>query len=502
MKESDYTTSDVTIDINVNKSDVLSDYDSGYTIAEDLCEIDEIIDKLLPDDYQQSKQTNISSRVDHINQTFAQFDRIMKLVSNYSTNLSPIFQKLMARFSTIIYEISLEPLCMASLVTIAEAINNRHLWALKFIDSMGGIPSGILEGVLSSIGEYNECLDIKSPANSQIAITGQYCLAKPIIPHPKRHTYKSGEPFNNLFSLPDQFVDEVIDALYLVNGSLINIGICIPSTCKPSDVENAINQIFFPLIQMPIQIGPICSIKDAPLILDNYQLMALSIFLTLLLITILAAIYEYYISSSLLPTNNVDNNTLKISKISQLIISFSIISNTKAMFKKSTKKFVNIDFIRFVMLLQTILMHQYYVYMFWSAIPLTKRLMTGMTSKVGTDYKYAFLRNVHNTDFFFALSGLLTAYSMIGALERSKGKFNYIKYIINIYLRFYPSIFGVILMYYILPLLGSGPFWHRADTQYVESCRNHLLSNLLSFNYYILDLDEFVQSSMVCCIIF
>lgn len=107
---------------------------------------------------------------------------------------------------------------------------------------MGGLPSGLLEGVFSSIGEYNECLDIMSPSDSQIAIKGQYCLAKPIIPHPERNSFKRGDPINNIFSIPEQYIDEAIDLLYLLNGSLINIGVCIPSTCSPIDVQNAINQ--------------------------------------------------------------------------------------------------------------------------------------------------------------------------------------------------------------------------------------------------------------------
>lgn len=66
------------------------------------------------------------------------------------------------------------------------------------------------------------------------------------------------------------------------------------------------------------------------------------------------------------------------------------------------------------------------------------------------------------------------------------------------YLRFYPSILGAILMYYLLPLVGTGPFWYLADKHYVASCRNFLLPNLLSYNYYMLDLEEFFHSSMVC----
>ena len=107
---------------------------------------------------------------------------------------------------------------------------------------MGGIPSGILEGVLSSFGEYNECLEIASPPDSPIPIKGQYCLAKPIIPHPDRASVRRGEPLNNILSIPEQYIDETIDLLYLLNGSLINIGLCLPSTCSAIDVQNSVNQ--------------------------------------------------------------------------------------------------------------------------------------------------------------------------------------------------------------------------------------------------------------------
>lgn len=116
--------------------------------------------------------------------------------------------------------------------------------------------------------------------------------------------------------------------------------------------------------------------------------------------SILASVYEFRVMSN----KDQLSGRSPLSMADRVVIAFSIVSNTKAMFKRSAKKFSNIDFVRLVMLLQVTLMHQYYVYLFWSALPLTRRVFTGLASKVGTDYKYAFLRNVHNTDFFFALS--------------------------------------------------------------------------------------------------
>lgn len=100
-------------------------------IKDEICSIDDLIDKLLPEDYEEGKLLNVSATVGHINQTFLRIDRIIKLFTNYSNNLSPILQKLMVRFSTIIYEISLPTECMASLAVIFDSIMNRNVWAMK-----------------------------------------------------------------------------------------------------------------------------------------------------------------------------------------------------------------------------------------------------------------------------------------------------------------------------------------------------------------------------------
>lgn len=126
------TTTGEALESNVtqSKENDLS-FNENEEIVEEICSIDAIIDKLLPEDYEEGKALNISTRVGHINQTFARIDRIIKLLNNYSNNFSPILQKVMARVSTIIYEISLPPECMASIAVIGEAFANRQLWAMK-----------------------------------------------------------------------------------------------------------------------------------------------------------------------------------------------------------------------------------------------------------------------------------------------------------------------------------------------------------------------------------
>lgn len=64
------------------------------------------------------------------------------------------------------------------------------------------------------------------------------------------------------------------------------------------------------------------------------------------------------------------------------------------------------------------------------------------------------------------------------------------------YLRFYPAVFGAILFFYLLPLAGSGPFWHLLDKFHVDTCRKTLMESMLTYNFYILDLESFYHTSM------
>ncbi|KPM07579.1 hypothetical protein QR98_0060760 [Sarcoptes scabiei] len=91
---------------------------------------------------------------------------------------------------------------------------------------------------------------------------------------------------------------------------------------------------------------------------------------------------------------------------------------------------------------------------------------------------------------------MLITYSTLRTLEQNQGRFNYLKYLLNMYLRFYPSVFGAILFYYLLPLFGDGPFWYLVDRYHVEACRKQLWSSLLTYNFYEINLDDFIQNSI------
>jgi hypothetical protein len=120
------------------------------------------------------------------------------------------------------------------------------------------------EGRLASFGQYDECIDIKSPPEAQNIIFGQYCTLSLIIPFPslKSHSSEYEEIFNeriiqNEYSkylitiLEDIKVDnyfkvnlllEIMDVMNAFEGQSLRLGICIPHTCRPQDIEKAVNK--------------------------------------------------------------------------------------------------------------------------------------------------------------------------------------------------------------------------------------------------------------------
>ncbi len=133
------------------------------------------------------------------------------------------------------------------------------IFFLHFIlvfDSMGKIPSGLAEGVSTSFGEYDECLDIESDSSERgHQFYGQYCLAKLLIPknllnslvfdHKSLNfTHKISDEMKDLNSFMHSNVDKIklILAFNSVNFSLFRSGFCIPSTCNALEIGNAINK--------------------------------------------------------------------------------------------------------------------------------------------------------------------------------------------------------------------------------------------------------------------
>ena len=126
----------------------------------------------------------------------------------------------------------------------------------KVFDAMGKIPSGVTDGVVTSFGEYDQCLQIKSPSidTTDRYIHGKYCLVRPYVPFPD---FKALEEFKEIPFLNEEtnrfikndwkgninFIKLLLTYnLWAKKVYLFHFGLCIPSTCDTGDVENVLQK--------------------------------------------------------------------------------------------------------------------------------------------------------------------------------------------------------------------------------------------------------------------
>lgn len=82
------------------------------------------------------------------------------------------------------------------------------------------------------------------------------------------------------------------------------------------------------------------------------------------------------------------------------------------------------------------------------------------------------------------LSGLLTAYSLFGRLQRGQPIRIFQEYVGRLF-RIVPTLGALILFCtYILPLLGSGPQWNLVVTHHSDICKTYWWRNLMFIHNY------------------
>lgn len=131
------------------------------------------------------------------------------------------------------------------------------------LDSSGKFPpTGILEGTLTDLGRYDECLDVDETLEGgededddpnvissivSTRIQGQYCsvMIRPPLPEkPRFHTLCNQVPSLVNVSSSDLSIFRWLgkNAQYFYY-SPVRVGLCTPSQCSPRDIDNMISKM-------------------------------------------------------------------------------------------------------------------------------------------------------------------------------------------------------------------------------------------------------------------
>jgi hypothetical protein len=131
--------------------------------------------------------------------------------------------------------------CEKSILNTLIAFKNIEDWSYQMYNSWGKFPpSGILEGIVTDFGDYDQCLAIKP--NEMIG-ESQYCLVDISLPLPKPMPIHQNI-FHKVNVLP-QFVNKSENNVFVELSKdasffywiFIRLGICAPNLCNSHDLK-------------------------------------------------------------------------------------------------------------------------------------------------------------------------------------------------------------------------------------------------------------------------
>jgi len=102
------------------------------------------------------------------------------------------------------------------------------------------------------------------------------------------------------------------------------------------------------------------------------------------------------------------------------------------------------------------------------------------------DQRIILLYNNYIFYFLYILSGFLISFAILRKLSHSGGRFNYMQFIFQNWLRFTILGFGSILFSYLFEFFGEGPVWHYGIKYATNGCKNpwNLIKILLFINNF------------------
>ncbi|GIY45833.1 NRF domain-containing protein [Caerostris darwini] len=125
----------------------------------------------------------------------------------------------------------------------------------QVVDSSGRLPSGTLEGTLTDLGDYDQCLDVVQPKKAKhMDIQGQYCTleVQPVLPelHSRVSMNTKVLDFGNIST--DSVLSDLSHGSALFHLMVMRIGVCVPSPCVADDIQALTAAL---LKKVPVQVS-------------------------------------------------------------------------------------------------------------------------------------------------------------------------------------------------------------------------------------------------------
>ena len=101
-----------------------------------------------------------------------------------------------------------------------------------------------------------------------------------------------------------------------------------------------------------------------------------------------------------------------------------------------------------------------------------------------------------------SISGTIVVYIVYPLLVKTKGKLDFIQFIGLRWLRFTPSLVGIMMIYFLWPLIGSGPIFKEKSRALLKPCYQYWWKNFFYINNWVTHHQDIVSFSPSLPLIF
>ncbi|XP_065206402.1 O-acyltransferase like protein-like isoform X2 [Planococcus citri] len=341
-------------------------------------------------------------------------------------------------------------------------LRNQSVWAVRMMESSEWPSVGIFSGTGAHLGNFEECLTISS-----YNIKGQYCLADAIYDYPDILQ-------NELVEVPDERISAWEAVLMYeknpvrVSRKKLNFAMCIPSSCKPTDLKISLNNTLYPLfknhgLDMTIDVNPtLCKVRKENTYPQGYFIVKW-LFAVLFLVVMLSTCLDFRENEA-------------VNRFTDILQCFSLAKNFKKLGKFDPKTdYASLHFVKIFNILFVIYGHRFIYFLGYPKFnPETLEKW----------YNASSIELIHTNvvDVFFAISGFLCFHFGYSSMVKGGG-FSLIFSVLFRWIRLVP-VFCIVILYiiYILPYTGEGPMWDYRVMNEVTKCKESWWANLLAIN--------------------
>ncbi|XP_059480961.1 nose resistant to fluoxetine protein 6-like [Neocloeon triangulifer] len=376
--------------------------------------------------------------------------------------------------------------CRNHTKVLLQSLRNATFWAVQMLDASANTPSGILEGNIYNLGDFDECLSVD---NGQIQ--GQYCLASLNVDGPRLENLR-GRPVHDAQLTPYPFSNawhhiQNRGERWRAPRDSVKLAICVPKTCSNSDVQRAMHAAFAPRVALlngtlHVEVPQrLCSTHE-PFEISSLDIAFFAVVGVLLVVVVTASIYEHVLKSRREKRDEKAIQSLGL----QIFLCFAAGKNFSGLSNMEKESDTDLNFlfgIRLFSILTVIACHKVG---FTTAGPVKNPNFQEQSFG-----KLQYMPVLHGdlvVDTFFFLAGFLLTVGLLKALRRPIAGMKVSVWPLYLfrYLRLTPAYMLTILFYVsILPKMGSGPLWKVTVVPESEYCRENWWANALYVNNYV-----------------